>query len=147
MFELFVYAAAIVVVLLMFGESENHRYAHPSQFEDLSNQPEPVGKPEPEIDVDPHVITSLTELWQPPSSTDAIVEAEAIARTDEIAIRSHCTETSDLAQQPKSTDTVVPFRRSLKRLGIRKLRLMARDRGLRSYSQFTKQQLLEYLQA
>jgi hypothetical protein len=84
------------------------------------------------------------------------VGAEVITQTDDTAHRSHCTvEASDLDQaqlaqtwqRPISTDAIVPLRRSLKRLGIRELRLMARDRGLKSYSQFTKPQLLEYLQA
>ena len=50
-------------------------------------------------------------------------------------------------QQPTFTDSIVPFARPLRSLGIRQLRLMARDRGLKRYSQYTKPQLLEYLQA
>ena len=82
-------------------------------FDQLFNQPESVSKPEPELDLDPNVVTSLTQLWQ----------------------------------RPTFTDSIVPFRRPLKRLGIRQLRLIARDRGLKRYSQYTKPQLLEYLQA
>ena len=90
----------------------------------------------------------IVAIPQQPTFADAIVDAEveAIALTDEIAIRSERTDAPNDSVQT-TVDAIVPFRRSLKRLGIRELRLVARDRGLKRYSQFTKPQLLEYLQA
>ena len=68
------------------------------------------------------------------------MDAEVITQTDDTAHRSDCTvEASDLVQ--------VQLAQTWQRLGIRELRLIARDRGLKSYSRYSKPQLLEYLRA
>ena len=70
---------------------------------------------------------------------------EVVPQLGELWVK--CNDTILPDDRPVVKDSIVPFRRPLKRLGIRQLRLMARDKGLKSYSKYTKPQLLQFLQS
>ena len=88
-------------------------------------------------------------LSEPIAVADTAEPTEKIAslvnQTDELWTKFNDAPSHPAA--PISEDVIVPFRRSLRSLGIRKLRLMARDKGLKSYSKYTKPQLLQFLQS